>query len=203
MSAYPIFLEGTSIIALVAGGGTVATRKVRRLLEAGATVHVVAPSVTRELEGFLAEYSSLRISRVRFSPAELDGVTLVFAATDDADVNAMIAGLARERGIAVNVASAAEQGTFATPSIHRAGDVVVAVTAGGVPAAATRIRDRIAQTIDDRYADAVREIGAIRRSLLDSEARERWHRASATLVGDDFCESVESGAVAARLDEWR
>jgi siroheme synthase-like protein len=176
---------------------------VHRLLEAGARVHVVAPAVTPELEGFLSEYSSLRISRERFNPSHLDGGTLVFAATDDVDVNRVIAELARERGIAVNVASAPEQGTFVTPAVHRAGDAIVAVTAGGVPAAAARIRDRIARTIDDRYAKALSELGTLRRSLLDAGSRDRWRDASRVLVGEDFCATVESGSVSAKVNEWR
>ena len=45
MSAYPLILDGTAIDALVVGGGAVATRKTLALLDAGASVRVVAPTV--------------------------------------------------------------------------------------------------------------------------------------------------------------
>ena len=50
MSGYPVVVEGTTLSAVIAGGGRVATRKALSLLEAGARVHVVAPLVTPMLE---------------------------------------------------------------------------------------------------------------------------------------------------------
>jgi hypothetical protein len=56
---------------------------------------------------------------------------------------------------------------------------------------------------DDRYASAVRELAQLRSELLNRGERERWSTASTTLVGDDFCDDVESGRFAERLAEWR
>jgi siroheme synthase (precorrin-2 oxidase/ferrochelatase) len=80
---------------------------------------------------------------------------------------------------------------------------VIAVTAGGVPSAAARIRDDIAGRVDDRYADAVRELSSLRRSLIDRDQRERWSSATAVLLDDDFCRRVESGLFGEALAEWR
>lgn len=203
MSAFPVVLEGSTLDALVVGGGAVGTRKVRSLLDAGARVEVVSPRVTPELEALAVSSERLRISRIDFAPGFLDGRTIVFAATDDAAVNAEVARLARARGIPVNVADDPEKGTFVSPAVHRAGDVVVAVSAGRVPMAAARIRDAIAATIDGRFAGAVRELSTLRRSLLDGGDRTRWQAASSRLIGSDFVSVVESGAFAARVDEWR
>src|SRR4051812_8324777 len=63
VSGYPIVLEGTTIAALVAGGGRVATRKVALLIEAGAKVHVVAPVFTPELEQLAVQHPDLRLTR--------------------------------------------------------------------------------------------------------------------------------------------
>lgn len=203
MSAYPVMLDGTAIVALVVGGGAVATRKVRGLLDAGASVHVVAADVAAELEALATDGGRLRVTRAAFAPTHLDGATLVLAATNDAAVNAAVAGEARARGLPVNVADAPDLGTFVTPAVHRAGDVVVAVSAGGVPAVAGRIRDAVARMIDGRYGAAVRELSSLRRSMLDAGERERWHAASRVLASDEFCMLVETGSLAARIDEWR
>ena len=203
MSALPIVLDGASVSALVVGGGRVALRKVTSLLDAGAIVRVVAPAMVPELETLAVANDSLTLTRAPYSSDRLGDALLVVAATDNRAVNARVAADARAGGRLVNVADAPELGNFVTPAVHRDGDVVVAVTTGGVPGAAARIRDAVALTVGGGYAGAVRELNALRRSLLDAGQRERWRDASRALVGDDFCELVESGDFAARVAEWR
>jgi precorrin-2 dehydrogenase / sirohydrochlorin ferrochelatase len=194
-------IEGERLTALVVGGGAVGTRKVIGLLDAGADVRVVAPSITAELEAAASSHESLQIIRAAYDRGQLGGAMLVIAATNDAALNARIASDAR--GLLVNVVTAPELGNCSTPAIHRAGQLVVAVSAGGVPRAAARIRDRIAAELDDRYAAAIDSLAALRRALLDNGHRERWTEASTALIDDDFCEQVESGHVVDRAAEWR
>lgn len=196
-------LDGASLSALVVGGGRVATRKVAAMLEAGATVRVVAPTVAPELESMTKTHSALFIVHSHYSSDLLGDALLVVAATSDASVNARVAADARAGGRLVNVADAPELGNCAMPAVHRRGDIVVAVSAGGVPGAAGRIRDAMSRSIDARYATAVHDLAALRRALLDSGRRERWAEASHALVGSDFCEQVESGQYAARVAQWR
>jgi precorrin-2 dehydrogenase/sirohydrochlorin ferrochelatase len=203
MSAYPIVLEGATISALIVGGGRVAARKARALIDAGARVHVVAPVVGGELEALATPAGHLRITRARYAPEHVHDVTLVIAATDDPSVNAAVAADARAAGYLVNVVDQPDLGDFITPAVHRRGDLVVAVAAGGVPNAAARIRDSIARTIDERYAAAVRDLASLRNTLIAAGKRDRWSAAAAALVGDDFCARVESGEFAAGIAEWR
>ncbi|HMA23091.1 MAG TPA: bifunctional precorrin-2 dehydrogenase/sirohydrochlorin ferrochelatase [Gemmatimonadaceae bacterium] len=203
MSAYPIVLEGTALSVLVVGGGDVATRKVRALVDAGARVHVVAPVVSDEIAGLATTSDDLQITRAGYATEHVRDVTLVIAATDDPAVNAMVASDARQAGHLVNVVDRPELGDFITPAVHRRGDLVVAVTAGGVPNAAARIRDSIGRTIDGRYATAVHDLAALRRALITAGNRGRWAEAAAALVDEDFCERVESGAFAAEIAAWR
>jgi precorrin-2 dehydrogenase/sirohydrochlorin ferrochelatase len=198
---YPVMLEGATISALVVGGGSVATRKVRALHDAGAAVHVVAPVIASQLTTLAG--GRIRLTYATFEPSHLEGITLVFAATNSAAVNEQVARAARARGLPVNVADAPEAGTFVTSAVHRAGDVVIAVTAGGVPAAAARIRDAVAERIDERYGEVVGALASLRRTLIGGGNRARWQEASASLVGADFCEEVERGVLAARVREWR
>lgn len=202
MSAYPLVLEGSAISAVVIGGGRVATRKTRALLDTGASVHVVARDVAPELRLVADGNASLSVTCAAYTPAHLGNALLVIAATDDDETNARVASDARALGRLVNVAGAPELGNCVTPAVHRAGDVVVAVTTGRVPGAAARIRDAIGRVIDGRYGDAVRALSALRRRALD-EGKGRWSDASAALIGPDFCEQVESGALPGRIAEWR
>lgn len=203
MSAYPIVLEGTAVMAVVIGGGQVAARKARSLIDAGARVHVVAPVVADEIAQLAETGAELRITRASYSRDHLRDATLVIAATDDPTVNAMVAADARVAGRLVNVVNRPELGDFITPAVHRCGDLAIAVSAGGVPSAAARIRDSIGRTIDARYATAVQELASLRHDLIASGNRDRWAEAAAALVGEDFCERVESGDISAGIAEWR
>jgi siroheme synthase-like protein len=203
MSAYPLMIEGASIMALVVGGGAVATRKVKALLDAGARVHIVAPSIDPEL-GMLSQGDELlRVTTESYDARHLAAATLVIAATDDVALNASIARDARQLGKLVNVADAPELGNCVTPAVYRNGDIVVSVGTGRVPNAAARIRDAITARLDDRYPDVVRGLAGLRRDLLDGGQRDRWHDAARALIGEDFCEQVESGSLQLRIGEWR
>lgn len=207
MSAYPIALDGARVDAVIVGGGSVAERKARALLDAGAHVRLIAevPSAgVRSLAGERCTIDARPFAASDLTPNETPGrTTLVVAATDDAAANARVAGAARALGALVNVADDPRAGTFITLATHRAGDLVVAVTAGGVPGVAARVRDAIGARFDARYAAAVSRLASLRRRLLDSDARDEWKRASAALVGDDFCDAVESGAFAQEMAAWR
>jgi len=203
VSGYPLVLEGTTLSAVVVGGGRVATRKVESLVEAGAKVHVVAPVITPVLEQIAKRHPELRVTRTHFTPDHIGDALLIVVATDDPEVNALIAAQARAQNRLVNVVSAPDQGNCTTPAVHRTGDLLVAVSTGRVPTVAIRIRDRVARTIDARYAAAVRDLGTLRSALLNRGARDRWAEATTALVGDDFCDRVESGEFDTRFAEWR
>jgi siroheme synthase-like protein len=204
VSAYPIVLEGKCLSALVVGGGSVAVRKVRALLDAGAKVHVIAPEIAPELvEWAASDAEALRITQGSYAPDHLALATLVVAATDSRTINASVVEDARKAGKLVNAADAPEQSDFVTPAVHRAGDIVVAVVAGGVPAAAARIRDAIAESVDGRYAHAVDALSRLRRKLLDRGERDTWRKVSAAAIDENFCARVEAGTFSEELDAWR
>jgi siroheme synthase-like protein len=201
MSDFPIAIHGERITAVVIGGGTVGTRKTLALVEAGASVRVVSPVVTAELD----DAESLRritIERDTYRTEHLERATLVIAATDSREVNARIAVDAHARGKLVNITDYPDEGNFHTMALHRSGDVTIAVSSGGVPGAASRIRDAIAERFDGRYERAVSALRGLRSRLIVG-GEDRWRAAAPTLLGDDFCSSVEDGSFTERLDSWR
>lgn len=202
MSLYPVMLHGEAIVALVVGGGAVGARKAAALLEAGAAVHVVAPELDDALTALAAEQPRLRISRRAFDERDLDGCTLVVATTSSRDVNARVAQLARARHLPVNVADAPSEGTFSTAAVHRAGELVVAVGAGGVPTAAARVRDAIGEWLDARLGDAVARLGVLRARLLAADDAPAWRRATLELTGADFVARVRAGTFAEQMRAW-
>ena len=201
MSDHPIALHGERITAVVVGGGSVGTRKALALVETGAQVRVVAPDVTPELEA--AERArELTIVRESYSAGHLGRSILVVAATDSREVNARIAVDAHSAGKLVNITDFPDEGNFHSMAIHRSGDVTIAVSSGGVPGAAARIRDAIAERFDERYERAVSALRGLRSRLI-ADGDSRWRDAAPKLIGDDFCSSVEDGSLADKVESWR
>jgi siroheme synthase-like protein len=201
VSDFPIALHGERLTAVVIGGGSVGTRKALALAEAGAQVRVVSPEVTAEL-GEAERTRRLSILRESYRPEQLGDATLVIAATDSREVNAQIAADAQSRGKLVNITDFPDEGNFHTMALHRSGDVTIAVSAGGVPGAAARIRDAIAERFDARYGRAVSALRGLRSRLI-SGGDERWRDAAPKLLADDFCSSVEDGSFTEKVDTWR
>jgi siroheme synthase-like protein len=112
--------------------------------------------------------SVTRITRV-FEPADLDGVSLCFAATDSASVNERVCELCRTAGIPVNRADheGGSGSTFTVPAVARAGPLAVAVSAGGSPAIAARLRDVIAQEVLPKWAEFAEVATEVRRDILN------------------------------------
>ena len=201
MSDFPIALHGERLTAVVIGGGSVGTRKALALVEAGARVRVVSPDVTPALAE--AERARrLSVVRESYRAGQLDESTLVIAATDSREVNAQIAVDAHKQGKLVNITDFPDEGNFHTMALHRSGDVTIAVSAGGVPGAAARIRDAIAKRFDARYGRAVSALRGLRSRLI-AGGDERWRDAAPKLIADDFCSSVEDGSFTEKVDTWR
>jgi precorrin-2 dehydrogenase / sirohydrochlorin ferrochelatase len=201
VSGYPIILEGTRIKALIVGGGPVAARKARALIESGASVRVASPQLSPEMQS-LVESGSVVWTRADYNESMIGDASLVFAATDSEDVNSKVASDSRSRGVPVNIASDASHGDFCTPATHRDGPVLVAVFAGGVPAVARRIRDVVRQSTGIGLSSAVSRLIHLRSELLAQGADQRWQDASRELIGEDFLDSIDNGEFERRLRRW-
>jgi siroheme synthase-like protein len=137
----------------------VATRKVGKLLRAGAEVVVVSPEVRPELVGMDVE-----IQHRPYESGDLEGANLAFAATDSREVNALVAQEAKERGVPINVADRPAEGDFTVPSTLRRGGLQVAVSTGGAsPTLARRIRSELEQVFAPEWARVVEEFDTARR----------------------------------------
>ena len=157
---FPLFIELENRPCLVVGGGKVAARKAAALAEFGARVVQIAPEVSGR----------------GFEDGDIEGMTLVVAATDDPEVNRRVADLCKAKGIPVNVVDDPANCTFVFPAIFRKGPLVAAVSSGGAcPVAAKLVRDRIAGLVPDDFVSAVEDLGARREELKRTypDPRER------------------------------
>ena len=166
---------------MVVGGGAVASRKVGKLLQAGAEVVVVSPEILPELAGMDVE-----IQHRPYEYGDLEGANLAFTATDSREVNATVAREAKERGIPINVADRPAEGDFAVPATLRRGGLQVAVSTGGAsPTLARRIRDELEEAFGPEWAGVVEEFDTARRSgeVPDQDVEEEVSRCLSRLRG--------------------
>jgi uroporphyrin-III C-methyltransferase/precorrin-2 dehydrogenase/sirohydrochlorin ferrochelatase len=136
---YPLHLRVEGRRVLVVGGGAVAARRIRPLLEVGADVHVVAPTVADDLP-------QVSVERRPFVPADVDGAWLVLACTGTID--AEVAAACETRRIWCVRADDAGQSAAWVPAVARVDDVVVSVTAGRDPRRAVALRDALALSLE-------------------------------------------------------
>ena len=153
---YPVALDLRGRACLVVGGGAVARRKAGGLVATGALVTVVAPEAQRMPEGVTVQLRP-------FLDGDLAGVALAVAASDDHELNARVASLARERGVWVNVADDPRAGDVILPAVARRGELQIAVSTGGAsPALAQRLRKRLENEFGPEYGELVALLGGLR-----------------------------------------
>lgn len=198
MSKYlPIMLDVQGRRVVIIGGGAVAERKAAPLLEAGAELVIVSPALSGTLSAAAAEGRLKWISRI-YTPGDLQGAILVYAASSDRAVNEAVAGEARMLGLPVNVASHAEAGSFITPGILRRGRLTVAVsTSGAGPSAAAEITSQIAGLLGgeyEPYLDFLHELRTeIKRLEPSPEVRARLLRKLGKLGKLDVLNEMRQG----------
>nr|WP_055510246.1 uroporphyrinogen-III C-methyltransferase [Nonomuraea pusilla] len=155
MGPYLLGLRLSGRRVLVVGGGRVAQRRVPALLEAGAEITVVSPSVTPALDDLIATGRVTWHARP-YEVGDCDGAWLVHACTDDRQVNTAVAAEAEAKRIWCVRADDKDASAAWTPASGRVDEISVAVTAGGDPRRAAGIRDAVVGALRDGTVDARR-----------------------------------------------
>jgi precorrin-2 dehydrogenase/sirohydrochlorin ferrochelatase len=190
---FPAFLDLSGRRCLVVGGGEIAERKVRALLDCAARVIVVSPALTPGLSA-LARADRIVHHRRAFLRTDVRGCAVVIAATGAALADAAVAAAARRRRALVNVVDRPAQCDFIFPSVLRRGNFQIAVSTGGrSPALAREIRRRLEPLFGPEYAELVERVG---------EERARARASAATPEArTEGAERVVESALAGRR-EW-
>jgi len=177
MGPYPVVLDLGGRPVLVVGGGAVAERKVEGLRAACASITVVSPRVSARLAK-MADDGDIRVRRRAYRRSDLRGVAIVFAATDDRNLNAAVAADARRRRIWVNAADDPDHCDFILPSVLRRGSLLVSVTTvGRSPALARIVREELERLLGSDYALLTDLAGDVRRELRtrgEQATAEAW-----------------------------
>lgn len=174
VAGYPAVLRIAGRLCVVIGGGEIARRKVQGLLAAGARVRVIAPHLHPELQENTAIESICR----PFLVDDLAGAFLVFAATNDREVNAGVAAAARQHGALVNSVDDPAGSDFHLPAILQRGALTVAVSSGGgSPAFAAQLRDHLAAELGPEWQSFCAIASALRQKRLTGGGASAYNRA--------------------------
>ncbi|WP_299977616.1 bifunctional precorrin-2 dehydrogenase/sirohydrochlorin ferrochelatase [Desulfobacula sp.] len=192
MKYYPIFLELKGRDCLVVGGGNVGARKAVTLEKCGAKVKVISDRFSPKFDDL--KKTSICLEKKEYEKKDMNGMFLVFAATNDADLNQQIKSDASMLNILCNIADAPQNSDFLLPSIVDRGDLILAIsTSGSSPAMAKRIRKDLEHQFGPEYAQLLFLMGNIRKKLLSSghapnEHKEIFH----TLIEKGILELIEA-----------
>lgn len=192
MDHLPIFCQLRNRACLLVGGGDVAERKARLLLEAGATLTVNALAFAPQFEAW-AEQGMLTLAPGAFDARLLDECWLVIAATDDDEVNNAVSDAAEARRIFCNVVDAPKQASFIMPSIIDRSPLMVAVSSGGTsPVLARLLREKLEALLPQHLGKVAGYAGQLRRRVKQtfssmSERRRFWEK---FFVNDRLAQSL-------------
>jgi uroporphyrin-III C-methyltransferase/precorrin-2 dehydrogenase/sirohydrochlorin ferrochelatase len=202
MQHLPLFADLRERPVLVVGGGVVAERRIRLLLEAGARITVIAPE-TCDIVTDLAASGSIEHLRREFADEPLDPYWLIIAATDDRAVNMRVAAAATAAQRFCNAVDDAELCSFIMPAIIDRAPVTIAIGTGGhSPVLARWVKGLIESWLPNRLG-AVAEIAGrwrerVRERLPDAtERRHFWERAVTGAVADHAFAGRDAEAEAA------
>jgi siroheme synthase-like protein len=140
---YPVFLNLSGKPVMIAGAGKVALRKARGLVEAGAKVTVVAPEIHPDFETL-----PVVLKRRKWRASDLRNAVLVFAATNDREINHKISQAALRLRIPANIADDRSECGFIVPARITRGNIQIAIsTSGSSPRLTAALRRKIEENL--------------------------------------------------------
>ncbi|AGK53813.1 NAD(P)-binding protein [Bacillus sp. 1NLA3E] len=164
---YPISLNLAGKNVIVIGGGKIAERKIRSLLEKGAHIVVISPDLTAGLKK-MAEDKIVFWKNKQFSPSDVESAFLIIAATNDKQINLAVKRSAGEHQL-VSLVDDPGNSDFQFPSVLRRGKLSIAIsTEGASPILAKEIRKQLEQQFDDQYVDYLEFLSESRKTILET-----------------------------------
>ncbi len=191
---YPVYLKLPGRKCVVVGGGKVAERKVKSLLDCGASVFVISPELTPGLEEASARGEITAVRR-NFKISDLENAFLVIGATDSCEVNGLVAEECSTRNILVNIVDEPNRCNFIVPAVVRQGPLSISIsTDGRSPMLARRIREDLESFFGEEYREFLELMGDIRQHIISNipeqgKRREIFH----CLVYSDIIDLLREG----------
>lgn len=196
---YPITLRLSGRNVVVVGGGKVAERKVMGLLDTGATITVVSPQVTEKIRQF-ANDGKIRWLDKAVAAEDLKTALLIFAATDDSELNQKVKQAAKAHQL-VTIADDREKSDFHVPAQMKRGKLNIAVSTGGAsPILARKICQQLEEKFDEGYVSYLEFLFQARRKIIkEVKDPEMKARLLAAIVRSEYLKNEDRQADFLRL----
>lgn len=174
MAYFPFFVDISAGDGLIVGGGTVALRKIEKLLPYSPRLTVCAPAFLPEIE----KIPELTLLRRSFEPSMVEGKLFVIAATDDNSLNGQISTLCRERNIPINAVDDRENCTFLFPALVKRGELSIGISTGGAsPSAAIHWKKQIDRLIPQDAGGLLDYLDGLRDTVKEAIPEEKTRAA--------------------------
>ena len=144
---------------VVVGGGTVAQRRLPRLVAAGARVELISPSVTPAVQAMI-DAGELSWQRRRYADGDLAGAWYVLCCTSDPSVNALVSAAAETARVFCVRADAGAEGSAVTPATGEHDGMLIGVLSGGRPRRSAAVRDGLLDALREGRVSDHRETEA-------------------------------------------
>ncbi len=210
---FPAFLNLSNKSCTVIGGGTVALRKIRSLLDCHARVRVISPSSIAPVQQLFQEHYIDLIERPH-APHDLDGSFLVVAATNNRDVNADVAQLCNAQQILCNIVDDPDSGNVHFAPAYTCGDLKIAISTNGVsPALAGKIKTDLATQYPDEYRPYLQYLRRIRETVKEKIPEESIRKrilkkiiaepgVFAQCRDEQFCRQIDNLDYSQEVEKW-
>lgn len=187
---FPVFLKLQNFRTLLVGAGNVGLEKLEAMLNNSpkANITIVGERVLPQIKELLKHHQYVQLFERRFEEQDLNGVELVILATDDKQLHQYIRGIAKEKGLLVNVADTPDLCDFYLSSIVKKGNLKIAISTNGKsPTVAKRIKQIINESLPDEIDDTLAQMSKLRDTLKGDFAYKvrKMNEATASLVNEE------------------
>ena len=197
MNYLPLFIDTSGKKCLIVGGGKVASRKLIPILESNMTVNMISSDIADEILEIIKNKKNFTYEQRNFEEKDINDQFLIIAATNDKSINSLIAKLAKEKNILVNMAEDSSKGNVLIPSVVDRSPIKIAISSGAASPILTRLVKTKLETIIpyafSKLADVMMEYRAKVKEKYSSikERRNFWE----TFLDGPLSEMVLSGHI--------
>jgi precorrin-2 dehydrogenase / sirohydrochlorin ferrochelatase len=192
MNYFPLLMNIDYKKVVIVGGGHVARQKVEALLPTNALVTVISPAVTEKLQHYINE-GLVTWKEKAFEPADLDDAALIFAVTNDEEVNNAVEEAAQHWQL-LSRADAKGRVDFINPAVVRRGDFVLTVsTSGASPGLTRQVKTGLEEQFGVHYAQYVSFLKEARQRILQVSTGDEKKQLLAELLDPQLLQWMEQG----------
>ena len=197
MNYLPLFINTAGKKCLIVGGGNIASRKLIPILKSKMFVTMVSPDITNEILDTIKGAENFNHEKREFIDSDINDQFLIIAATNDKNVNAYVAKIAKDHNILVNMAEDSSVGNTLIPSVVDRDPIKIAISSGAASPILTRlVKTKLETVIPYSYSKLAEVMMEYRSKVKDTfskiiDRRNFWE----VFLDGPVSEMVRSGQI--------